>query len=453
MRLTIRPVVVAVAVAAAVTVTLAPTATTAVQLKSSTALIVGGFLFPLGGPLSPPFVTNTFVSVADNNYVEPSGFCGASPCTPVAVVTPEEAFPFFGTRTLDQSVAEGAANLSRCVHGLSCTTNPDVPGTQPPPYTDHLVVFGPSQGAAVATVVKRELATETNPPDVSFVLVVNPNRPNGGIESRFEGISILGETATGSTPTNTKFDTVDVAGQYDIVSDFPNNPLNLLADLNAALGAVLVHPETVLTPFHDAVLQDRVGDTTYYLRPTTLLPLLQPLALVLPPPILAALDAPLRVLVEAGYDRTISPGTPTRANLQYAPNVMVLAKNFLTAIPTGLDDAASQLGLGRPFGTQPAGPYGVGGPPVTLPGNAATTAAPVTAPLYSFKGSLKRPDAPPPLPLIRYLPTMPLELARPCGKRPDLDNSSRRGVSVPLADRTTHLAFWKTSRLLLALSK
>src|SRR6478736_288206 len=91
--------------------------------------------------------------------------------------------------------------------------------------------------------------------------------------------------------------------------------------------------------------------------------------------------------------------------------------------------------------------------PFTSLGTNDKTAAPVTQPLYSFKGSVKRPDAPPPLPVIRYLPTMPLELARPCWKRLDLESSSRRGVSVPLADSTTHLAFWKTSRLLLALSK
>jgi hypothetical protein len=226
MRIPIRSVLVAVFAAV---VALAPTTTMAVQLQNSTALIVGGLFFPLDGPFNPPIVVNTYVAVTNGNYVQPSGFCGASPCTAAAVVTPEEGIPLFGTRTLDRSVAEGAANLSRCVHGVSCTTNPVVPDSLPSPYTGHLVVFGPSQGAAVATVVKRELAAETNPPDVDFILVVNPNRPNGGIEPRFDGLSIpfLGATATGATPTNTTFDTIDVAGQYDIVSDFPNNPLNL----------------------------------------------------------------------------------------------------------------------------------------------------------------------------------------------------------------------------------
>ena len=42
---------------------------------------------------------------------------------------------------------------------------------------------------------------------------------------------------------------------------------------------------------------------------------------------------------------------------------------------------------------------------------------------------------------IRYLPTMPLEFAKPCGKRALVELSSRRDVSAPLADTTTARAF------------
>ena len=50
-------------------------------------------------------------------------------------------------------------------------------------------------------------------------------------------------------------------------------------------------------------------------------------------------------------------------------------------------------------------------------------------PLYSFRGCSNTPCASPPLSHIRYLPTRPLEFARPCGKRFDFDRSNSLGVS------------------------
>src|SRR4029079_1433493 len=78
-------------------------------------------------------------------------------------------------------------------------------------------------------------------------------------------------------------------------------------------------------------------------------------------------DAPTRVLVEAGYDRTISPGSPTQASILYFPNPAQTGMNFIVAIPTGMDDGAQEAANIRPFGTAPIdqrSPYGVGGPPV-----------------------------------------------------------------------------------------
>ena len=79
-----------------------------------------------------------------------------------------------------------------------------------------------------------------------------------------------------------------------------------------------------------------------------------------------ALDPPLRVLVETGYDRTINPGQPTPARYTYFPNPFKTLVDFAVAIPTGWDDAISYVtgGGARPFGTAPQPVYGVGGPPV-----------------------------------------------------------------------------------------
>jgi hypothetical protein len=210
---------------------------------------------------------------------------------------------------------------------------------------------------------------------VSFTLIANPNRPNGGVLERFVGVHfpIIGVTFNGATPTNspepTPLTTVDVARQYDAADDFPTNPLNLLADLNALLGAIYLHPEQNYFQAGTAKLQGQYQDTTYYLIPTTTLPLLMPLAQIpiIGPPLAATLDPPLRVLVEAGYNRTINPGQPTPAKYLYFPNPIKTAIDFLVAIPTGWDNGIAAITgnpANRPFHTTPQPTYGVGGPPV-----------------------------------------------------------------------------------------
>jgi hypothetical protein len=372
------------AVLGAICVGMWSTITTAMKLAAATALIMGGTQHPLSVPPdTQPFV-NSYVAGAQNNYIVPGGFCPMTGCaTVVAVVTPEQFFPIFGSMTFDQSVAQGVSNLNNCVAGsTNCVTNQAVPGTSPPPYTGPFVIYGYSQSATIATLEKRTLAAEQNPPATSFLLLENPNRPNGGILARAPGLTIpiLGVTFSGPTPTNTPFPTIDVARQYDGIADAPVNPLNLLADINAGFGYAYLHGSAPNLSLSNAQFQGQFGDTSYYLYPTQLLPVLMPLAqLGVPSPILAVLDAPLRVLVEAGYNRTISPGQPTPANLLYFPNPAALAVNLIVSIPTGVDNGLSTLGLGRPLGTQVPGPYGVGGPPVDPPGPSGPAPAPLAS--------------------------------------------------------------------------
>jgi hypothetical protein len=168
------------------------------------------------------------------------------------------------------------------------------------------IVFGYSQGAVVATEYKRQAGAVGD----TYVLLANPNRPNGGILERFSGITIpiLGISFNGATPTGGDV-TYDIARQYDGWADFPKYPLNLLADINALMGIAYLHG-TYDLQVDPAVLDDpsktdkqQYGSTTYYLIHTDLLPLLIPLHGLVPEPILKAIDAPLRVLVELGYDR------------------------------------------------------------------------------------------------------------------------------------------------------
>jgi hypothetical protein len=182
------------------------------------------------------------------------------------------------------------------------------------------VIFGYSQGAVVASKYK---ASDPNT-NITYVLVENPNRPNGGILERFNGlyIPILGVSFNGAVVDNGA-PTVDISRQYDGWSDFPTYPLNILATANAIAGIVYLHGNT--QNFTDpAVLTDILADgdpryyqehgsTTYYVIPTAQLPILMPFRGIVPDPILNALDTPLRAIIESGYDRTdYSAPTPLK---------------------------------------------------------------------------------------------------------------------------------------------
>lgn len=369
----------------------------------ATALVMGGTTEVLSvGPRTPESLA-AFVGHKYLDYIAPTGLCtgGDAPgCALTALYTPAQMWPLTGLADLplDASVEAGRTNLDACLRGRPCTITPD-------PFTSTgvqgvldsvLVVFGESQSSVIATAEKRELiAHPVAGTTINFVMLSNPNRPNGGLLERFVGlyIPLIGFDFNGATPTNSPdtnpLSTVDISRQYDGWSDFPVNPLNLLAVLNAAFGAAELHStyDDVDTP---PLLQGRYQDSTYYLYPSRLLPILIPLGRlpVVGMPLATALDAPLRVLVETGYDRTINPGAPTPAQWLYFPNPVTTAINVAEAIPTGWDDAIAYVSgdpLNRPFHTAPQPVYGVGGPPVnagsvdpygpTPPASVATAAA------------------------------------------------------------------------------
>ena len=345
-----------------------------VTLASVTALIMGGTQHPLVG-FGPLAETNSAVGnyldlITDNyiNFTVPGG----TTVNDVAVYTPEEFWPAYGTRTFDESVAIGIANLSACLAGGTCPRN-EAFGT--PSAGDTFVVFGYSQSGRIVTNVKRSLIDAYSnlgwdqAPDASFIIVGNPDRPNGGLLERFAGLWIpfLNVTFDGATPTNScdsagcHLPTTDIAYQYDGFADFPSHPLNLLADLNALLGIAFNHGSYPDHPLTDAVSQGTYGDTSYYMIPATTLPLLQPISWLMPDALVALLDAPLRTIIEMGYDRSVSPGVPVTAQLfRFSP-----VRDLITigiAVATGIDDALSMV-FGnpdfRPLGTKPAGMYGV----------------------------------------------------------------------------------------------
>ena len=180
-----------------------------------------------------------------------------------------------------------------------------------------------------------EYADQSEVPSVSFVMIGNPYRPNGGFLARLPTVArvLTPWTRTTSSPTDTVFATHDIARQYDMWADFPTYPLNLLATVNALFG-LMNHsylPNSVspllgnlistvsLDPaspnYNPATVVQKYGDTTHYLIPSEHLPLLYPLRWIGLGPLTDIIEPTLNVLVELGYDRTAPYGQVVRAGL------------------------------------------------------------------------------------------------------------------------------------------
>ena len=343
------------------------------------ALILGG----TGGPTPD----DAYIATVRNQFIAPT-----HPTQPGqeigydAVTTPEELWPLTGVArllglalgppelfglggiawpdeplwklsglfdlTADQSVQAGAADLEDAIAEHA---------------NEHLVISGYSQGAGVANVVKQRLAAQypagTDAPDIDFVLIGDPNLPNGGIASRFAGlyIPILDFSFNGPARTDTPFDTVEITRQYDGFTDFPLYPLNLVADLNAVLGVVYVHMYMLDVrlpaddPRESPAYRGKYGDTSYYFFDNPDLPLFGPLrTLGVPEKLIDVVEPFFKVIVELGYDRTIPAWEPTPARLIPTLNPGTVATDLVNAIGEGLNNAAALIGSPAPLSTPAA---------------------------------------------------------------------------------------------------
>ena len=411
MRVIVRSAAVALLViAGAVLLALTSTMTSVFTLAATTYILKGTnfgvpFCTPYCGALATPQQNIDLAQM----YV-PASVYG----NPVVVNYPASFWPissgYFQDPKYDDSVKQGVAALPP-------------PGSVQPGTT----FFGYSEGANVTTLYKREFnqyysnpANGPAPSNVSFVLIGNGNRPNGGFLERFNGLYIPGVELSfdGATPTTTagangKITTVDIAQQYDGFADFPTNPLNVLADANALAGINLVHLNYQGANVNNAQFQATYGDTAYYLIPTYPLPLLMPLTLIPGVGPIAAdmLDPTLRVLVESAYNRQINPGQPTLANIFYFPNPITFGAALVASVPTGLVIGIEDITGQRTPGTPPPyvqgqGTYGLGGPPVTLVGQ-------TPIPLQDAIGSPQQPT-PAPDPASTTIPSIP-SLLNPAG--------------------------------------
>ncbi len=284
-------------------------------------------------------VDQPWIDMAINNYIQPTlgGEYSGNP-----VETPAEFWPFGGPDDMlfDLSVLDGTHTISTAIAAQTANGAAD----------SSVVVFGYSQSAVIATNAKRQLAEDAAaqadaPDDMSFVMLANLNRPNGGINSRFPGAFIeeLGWTFSPAAPTDTPFTTVDVARQYDLFADFPQYPLNPFATANALLATLYGahdYTEVTLDPtdprYNPNTVVQHHGDTTYYFIPSETLPLLQPLHdLGVDPVLLDAAEPALRLLVEYGYDRSTPFGQPAPAVLTRREDFDQLSLEVAAAVEQG----------------------------------------------------------------------------------------------------------------------
>ena len=335
-------------------VILAPAVVSPVTAHAATAVIMGPTFMP--DPAADP----DYLRVVAQNFIGPTTNCKAGNCTLIPLVTPEEFWPITGLDdlTLDQSIAVGVQLLTTELEAQIAAA-----------ATEPVVFFGNSQSATLLTLAKRTLA-DLAPADKSrliFVLLANPNRPNGGLLGRAAPTSVpnSGVSAAVATPIDTGIATIDITFQYDAVADYPAYPSNFLSVLNTLAGA-RIHSgsTTTLNGYTEAELTAAIsdpanrqiyGDTMYITIPAKSLPLVDLLRTFgaenrlsnFTTPIADLIEPTMRLLVELGYDRTsygqAQPFGPLPANNQLQLDALTTA-----AASAGLDAVISALKQGAP---------------------------------------------------------------------------------------------------------
>ena len=397
---------------------------TAALTWAATVLIVPGTGTPNAN------VVAGYKENARDYYIVPNVASCQTTCTPLTGINYPASFWPLGFPPFPSSWCPGLScdtwnvSVAQGVNTLDTNLQPLLANGQ------QVVVFGYSQGARVVTIEKINIANSANPPNpnlLSFVFIGNISRPNGGLFSRMSflpTIPILNVTTGQPTPTNTPYQTTDIAIRWDGVADFPLYPLNLLAVANALLGFQYVHG-TYLAPnansdpgelpggysqaqwqdmmnnpqnYPDIVQVQQFGDTKYITVTPVVLPLVQPLHMVplIGTPIADLLEPALRVIIEqTGYNRSIPFGQPTTFQLIPIFNPIQLAVDLVPAVVQGVSNFLGDLGGLAPLST-PFAPTTIAPPaPSTLAAARTVGTEAATADTHSVTLSAVAPDAKP----------------------------------------------------------
>jgi hypothetical protein len=301
---------------------------------ANVTLVMGG-----SGNPNPP---QSYVNAVVTKYITPN-FPAFLVSDAQALFTPEAFYPLTGVKDLipNVSVARGVTILDGAIRQQLSAGN-------------NVAVLGFSQSSIIASLEMANLDPSGTPSSlpIVFSLLGDPMNPNGGLLARFPGLTMpsLGFTFYGATPSDdfvTKIYTIE----YDGFADFPQYPIDFLADLNAIAGIYYVHgtyADLTPTQINSAIpLTNTVGPTltNYYMIPNPHLPLLEPLRAipVLGTPVADLLEPDTRVLVNIGY------GSPDQGWSTGPPNVLTPFALFPPVNPgTVLHDlgTGTQQGIG-----------------------------------------------------------------------------------------------------------
>jgi hypothetical protein len=320
-------------------------------------LVMGGS----GNPIPPQSYVNAVVS----KYITPN-FPTFTLANAQALFTPEAFYPLTGIKDLvpNVSVTRGVTILDNAIHQQLAAGN-------------NVAVLGFSQSSIIASLEMMNLDPSGTPSSlpVVFTLLGDPMNPNGGLLARFPGLTMpsLGFTFYGATPSNS-FPTNIYTIEYDGFADFPQYPINFLADLNAIAGIYYVHGTYAdLTPGQLASaipLTNTVGPTltNYYMIPNPHLPLLEPLRAIpaVGTPLADLLEPDMRVLVNLGYGSpnqgwsTGPPNVPTSFGLFPPVNPAEVAGDLVAGTQQGIGAFVSDIGAA-------GSGLSASGPSLTLP--------------------------------------------------------------------------------------
>lgn len=248
-------------------------------LVAKVALVVDDYI--MGGTGGPdPDAIPGYISGVEQLYLNEG--------TPIAVNTPEEFCPpvCFPAPPDDPSSWTNL-NFGDSVNVGTQVLNGDIGSLAASGGT--AAVFGYSQSATIATLEMENLqAAGVSDPNLTFALVGDPNNPIGGILDRFQfpdGIKAFSlepapqhlpflnaPLSMAPTPT-TPFPTDIYTGEYDGWANFPQDPLNILGDVNALVGIDTVHPfypDLTSAQLASAIDVGTIGDTNFYGIPENL---------------------------------------------------------------------------------------------------------------------------------------------------------------------------------------
>jgi len=258
-----------------------------------TVLWVGG----TGGSLAKLLPANLFGTEADllNGAFKDDSI--------ITIDYPSALWPITGLLddTLGDSVSIGAERLQSAVKSS----------------TEPLVVVGTSQGALVAQKVQAALNDDPSvPSSTTFVLIADPNT---GLTSKLPGVYLAGLDIVTAAIPETRFNTIIVVNQYDLLGDEIKRPWNVVTQLNAVMALLYVHPtahnadlSSVPAENITTTTNSQQGTTTIYHVPTTQLPLTMPLRqLGIADAIVDGIDNRLRPIVDEGY---LEPPQTTRVS-------------------------------------------------------------------------------------------------------------------------------------------